>query len=77
MSDMNNSPAPGTPQTPYKAYAATTLAFVTIFVSAWLADDNGADFQEVLTWVISAFVGSGITGGVTYQTKNKAKYGGR
>lgn len=75
--DNNLSPAPGVPQTPYKAYAATVLAFVTIFVSAWIADDNGTNFQEVLTWVISALVGSGITGATTYQVKNKATGGVR
>jgi hypothetical protein len=67
------SAAPGTPQSPTKAIAATVLAFVTIFVSAWIADDNGATGQEILTWIISAVIGSGITGGATYQVKNKAK----
>lgn len=71
--DNNLSPAPGVPQTPYKAYAATVLAFVTIVVSAWIADDNGASGKEVLGWIVSALVGSGLTGVTTFQVKNKAK----
>ena len=68
-----NSPAPGVPQTPYKAWAATALAFLTIFVSAWIADDGGTSGKEVMTWIISALVGSGLTGVTTFQVKNKPK----
>lgn len=71
--DNNLSAAPGVPQTPTKAVVATVLAFLTILVSAWIADDNGASGQEILSWVISALVGSGLTGGATYQAKNKRK----
>lgn len=79
MSDVNvnvnntDSPAPGVPQTPYKAYAATVLAFLTIFVGAWIADDGGTNAKEVMGWVLTALIGSGLTGGVTFQVKNKAK----
>lgn len=72
LDSSTNSPAPGTPQTAYKAYAATALAFVTILVSAWIADDNGVTGQDVLGWVVAAVVGSGLTGGATFTVKNKA-----
>jgi hypothetical protein len=67
------SPAPGTPQTSYKAYAATVLAFVSIVVGAWINDDGGVTGQEVLAWLVSAAVGSGLTGAVTHTVKNKPK----
>lgn len=74
MSATNNlSAAPGVPQTSTKAVVATVLAFLTILVSAWIADDGGASGQEILSWVISAVLGSGLTGGLTYQAKNVAK----
>jgi hypothetical protein len=71
--NSNLSPAPGTPQTPHKAVAAAVLAFLTILVSAWIADDNGASGQEILGWIVEAVIGSGLTGGVTFQVKNKPK----
>lgn len=73
MTDMNTeySAEPGVPQTPTKAWAATALAFLTILVSAWIADDDGTSGKEVMSWVISALVGSGLTGAVTYQVKNR------
>lgn len=58
------------PKRPYKAYGATILAFVTVLVSAWINDDNGVTGQEVLNWVISAVVASGLTGATTYAVKN-------
>ncbi len=72
MSDTTNenSPAPGTPQSPTKAYFATALTFLTIVVSAWIADDDGTTGKEIMTWVLSALVGSGLTGAVTYKVKN-------
>jgi hypothetical protein len=61
MSDTN-SPTPGTPQTATKALVATILTAVTVFVSAWLADDNGASASEVFNWALSALVSAGIVG---------------
>jgi predicted benzoate:H+ symporter BenE len=73
------SATPGTPQTPTKALVATVLTAVTVFVSAWIADDNGASTQEILSWIISALVSAGVVGYPTYQVKNRAKavVGGR
>jgi hypothetical protein len=68
---MENSPAPGTPQTKAKAVAATGLAFVTIVVSAWIADDGGVTGKEIVAWVVSGLIGSGLTGGVTAAVRNK------
>ena len=73
MSDYNDSPAPGVPQTATKAMVGTVLTFVTVVVSAWLADDNGASAQEVLSWVVSGLVACGLVGGAVFQVKNKAK----
>ncbi len=70
----NNSPAAGTPQTPNKAYAASALAFVTIVVSAWLADDSGVTGQDIAGWLVTAVLGSGLTGGATFATKNKPQH---
>jgi hypothetical protein len=67
----NLSPAPGTPQTPTKAYAATALAFLTVVLSAWIADDGGVTAKEIVAWIVSAAIGAGLTGGVTYKVQNK------
>lgn len=67
------SAAPGTPQTSTKAVAATVLAFLTIVVSAWISDDNGTSTKEIISWIVMGLIGSGLTGGATYQVKNKAK----
>lgn len=67
----NYSPAPGTPQTGAKAYAATAVAFIVIFVGAWIADDGGVTAKEVASWVLMSVIGSGLTGGAAYQTKNQ------
>lgn len=58
------------PKRPYKAYGATILAFLTIVVSAWIADDGGVTGQDILDWVISGLIGSGLTGATTYAIKN-------
>lgn len=68
-----NSPPPGTPQTATKAYAATAISFVTIVLSAWIADNGGVTAKEVGEWVLLGLVGSGITGGATWRIPNKAK----
>lgn len=75
MSDV--TPAPGTPQTATKAMVGTVLTFVTVVVSAWLADDNGASGQEVLSWVVSGLVACGLVGGAVFQVPNKAKFRAR
>lgn len=69
----NLSPTPGVPQTPTKAYAATALAFIVVVVSSWIADDGGVTAKEIVSWLVSAAIGAGLTGGVTYGVRNKAK----
>lgn len=68
-----NSPEPGTPQTGYKAYAATALAFICLFATFWIADTAPFTAKEAVAGLISAAVGSGLTGGITYAVKNRAK----
>lgn len=73
----NLSPAPGTPQTGAKAYAATALAFLSIFVGAWVLDTDPVTAKEVASWLVNAAIGSGITGGAAFFVKNSAKEEGR
>lgn len=58
------------PKRPYKAYAATGLAFVGTFVSLWIADTDPFTSKEVAGALLSAAVTSGITGGVTFGVRN-------
>lgn len=58
------------PKRPYKAYAATALAFITIVLSAWISDDGGVSGKEIVAWLISGAIGAGLTGGATFQAKN-------
>lgn len=69
---MENSPNPGVPQTGTKAYVATALSGLVIFVGAWVADTDPVTGKEVASWIVMALVGSGVVGGATYRTKNKA-----
>lgn len=69
----NYSPAPGTPQTPYKAYAAAALTAVGTFVAFWIGDDDPFTKKEAAQAAISALVASGVTGGATFVVKNRAK----
>lgn len=72
----NLSPAPGAPQTPHKAYAASGIVAVGVFLAFWLLDDGKHftkdDLQEALT---AALVLSGLAGGGTFAVKNKPKRG--
>lgn len=67
-----NSPAPGTPQTPFKAFAATALTFVGAFVAYWIADTGTFDPKEWGEAALTAAAASGVTGFATYKVKNKA-----
>ena len=67
------SPAPGTPQTATKAYVATALAFVTSFITFWIADVDPFTAKEVAQGLVLAAIGSGITGGTTLVVRNRAK----
>ena len=71
MSD--NSPAPGTPQTSTKAVVASVFSGVSTAVALWIADTPPVTSKEVVGWIIAGVVASGLAGGATYATKNKAK----
>ena len=66
-----HSPAPGTPQTPYKAYVATALTVVSGFVLAWVADTDPFTAKEAASAAIMSLVAGGVVGLPTYLTKNK------
>lgn len=73
MSDIN-SPAPGTPQTGYKAYAVAAAAIIVVIVQAYLNDDDGKfTSNEFLSALVTAVIASGILGGTAFVVKNKAK----
>lgn len=65
-----NSPAPGTPQTGTKAYVASAISFLAIFVGIWVADVDPFTGKEVAAAIVTALIGSGITGGTAYAVKN-------
>ena len=68
-----NSPEPGTPQTPYKAYAATAVSFVATFIGVWVADTDPFTAKEVAAGLVTAAVASGLTGSATYAVRNRAR----
>lgn len=70
---QNFSPAPGTPQTPYKAYVAGALSFVAAFVTYWIADVDPFTGKEMGEAALAGAVSAGIIGGSTFGVKNKAK----
>ena len=61
------------PRRPYKAYAATALAFIGSFVSIWIADVDPFTHKEIAQAFLSAAVTSGLTGGVTWRVTNPKK----
>lgn len=69
-----NSPAPGTPQTPTKAYWALIVSFVGAFGTSLLAQWTDTDPLQARDFVVAlvfALVTGGLTGGVTYQVRNR------
>ena len=67
------SPAPGTPQTPYKAYVSAALSFVYAFVAYWIADVEPFTAKEAGEAALSGAVAAGLIGSGTYAVKNKPK----
>lgn len=68
-----SSPAPGTPQTAYKAYAAAALSFLALVLAYWIADAGSFTSKDLGEAILTALVGSGVTGGVTRYVRNAAK----
>ena len=64
---------PADPKRPYKAYAATVLAGLSVFVSAWVADTDPFTTKEIVAALVAAVIGSGITGATTYAVVNPPK----
>jgi len=80
MNDINpvpldeNSPAPGTPQTPTKAYVALVVAFIAAFGTSLLTvwtDSDPLSTRDFVVALVFALVGSGITGGAVFTVQNK------
>lgn len=70
----NVSPTPGTPQTPAKAFTAAIVAavFLACLLSLYDAlEDGGVTAREGVAIAIAGVVGTGLTGGATYQVKNR------
>jgi hypothetical protein len=58
------------PKRPYKAYAATTLAFVGTFVAFWIADTDPFTAKEIGQAALTAAAASGVTGLGTFGVPN-------
>ena len=58
---------------PYKAYAATALAGLSVFVAAWATDTDPFTSKEIVAALVAAVIGSGVTGGATYAVTNPTK----
>lgn len=72
MSDI--TPAPGTPQTNHKAYVATAMSFLGVFLTALLAEWTDTDPLSARDFVVALAAGvvsGGVTGGLTWQVKNR------
>lgn len=59
--------------TAHKAWAATGLSFLILFATFWIADTDPFTSKEIAQGLVTAAIGSGMTGGATYATKNRAK----
>lgn len=70
---MNDSPAPGTPQTPTKAWVATGLSFVAGVVGFWIADEDPFTAKEVAQACLTSGISCGIIGVGTWAVPNKRK----
>lgn len=71
----NNSPIPGTPQTPNKAvWGAISTALVAGLLVLWtaLADDKVTN-QEIVQILLALLGAPTVVGTAVYKTQNKAK----
>lgn len=58
------------PKKPYKAYVATSLAFVSGVVTFWIADSDPFTAKEFAQAVVTSAIASGIVGAGTYAKEN-------
>lgn len=71
MSNAENSPAPGTPQTKTKAYVATALTVGVAFVLQWVADSDPFTAKEAAEAAVTSLVAGGLVGVPTAIIRNK------
>lgn len=70
---MENSPAPGTPQTSHKAVIAGVGSAIMMFGTAWVMDVDPFTAKEAVSAGISSILLGGGLFGVTFVVPNRAK----
>ena len=65
-------PVPADPKRPWKAYVATGVSALSIFVTAWVADVDPFTSKEIAAAVVAALIGAGLTGAGTFAIANPA-----
>ena len=66
-------PVPADPKRPLKAYVATAVSALSIFVTAWVSDVDPFTAKEIGAAVVAALLGAGLTGAGTFAIKNPPK----
>ena len=66
-------PVPADPRRPLKAYIATAVSALSIFVTAWVSDTDPFTAKEIGAAVVAALLGAGLTGAGTFAIKNPPK----
>jgi predicted lysophospholipase L1 biosynthesis ABC-type transport system permease subunit len=61
------------PKKPWKAYVPTAMSAVSLFVMAWVADEDPFTAKEIAAAVVAALTTSGVIGAMTYLTPNPKK----
>ena len=66
-------PVPADPKRPLKAYVATAVSALSIFVTAWVSDTDPFTAKESGAAVVAALLGAGLTGAGTFAIANPPK----
>ena len=66
-------PVPADPRRPWKAYIATAVSALSIFVTAWVSDTDPFTAKEIGAAVVAALLGAGLTGAGTFAIANPPK----
>ena len=69
-------PVPADPKRPLKAYIATAVSALSIFVTAWVSDTDPFTAKEIGAAVVAALLGAGLTGAGTFAIANPPKPAG-